>query len=177
MITLHDLVLCDLFTKDDDIFFDYKDIYFEGKVSALGCIYETQANGNTIFHDRQAFDNVSEWADACIQNIAKEYVTRFSSWKRISHKQSGLTLHTLKQLYTNFATGKLPVTNQTMTTLRECLTTSLVHIQKLEMIIQKQNQYINGMVSHYDRTPLSKPKSLLCIEFMHNKYLMENNNL
>ncbi len=175
MITLHDLLLCDLIEENHDIFFYFKSHYFEGKLSSLGCIFETYADGNKIFHERQAFDNVSEWADACIQNIAKEYVTRFSSWKRISHKQSGLSLFTLRQLYNQFAYGKLPVTNATITTLRQCLTTTLIHIKELEEKVKQQNDYIDGKVSYIERKVISKPKSLQAIEFMHNKYLLQKN--
>jgi len=173
MITLHDLLLCDLIAENNDIYFHFKHNYFEGKISSLGCIYETHANGNMIFHDRQAFDNVSEWADACIQNVAKEYVTRFSSWKRISHKQSGLSLFTLRQLYNHFAYGKLPVTNATITTLRQCLTTSIVHIERLEQRLKEQQDYIDGTLSYLEHKIISKPKSLQCIEYMHNKYLQK----
>ena len=177
MITLHDLILCDLMGEDHDIYFLYgKTYYFEGKVSKLGCIYKTMVNGNQIFHDRQPFDNVSEWADACIQNIAKEYVTRFSSWKRISHKQSGLSLFTLKQLHNHFAYGKLPVTNQTITTMRQCLTSSLVHIDKLKKHIDLLQDYINGNTSYVEPSTISEPSCLKKIQFMHNKYLLEKND-
>ena len=173
MITLHDLILSDLMSKDDFIYFHFKTHHFQGKLSALGCIYETRANGTLIFHDRNAFDNISEWADNCIQNIAKEYVTRFSSWKRISHENSGLSLHTLRQLYNHFACGKLPLTNQTLTTFRECLTSSLVYISKLEAKLKHQHEYIKGNLNCYDNTPVYKPKCLQKIEYMHNDFLMK----
>lgn len=174
MITLHDLVLCDLMEEGHEIFFHFKSFYFEGTVSGLGCIYNTRANGNTIFHDRMAFENVSEWADALIQNVAKEYVTRFSSFKRICHKQSGLSLHTLRQLYNHFTYGKLPLTNQTIITLRECLTSTLTHIKKLENVIQEQRQYIEGQTSCIPTQHIIKPTCIQKIEYMHNRYLKNN---
>lgn len=37
------------------------------------------------FTDRQGFTSLTDWCDSCIQELANEYVTRFSSWKRVKH--------------------------------------------------------------------------------------------
>jgi hypothetical protein len=174
MISLHDLVLSDLVSAGHEIFFYFKSHYFEAKVSSLGCIYETRANGNHIFQDRLAFESLAEWSDACIQNVAKEYVTRFSSWKRISHKESGLSLHTLRQLYSNFSYGKLPCTNQTLVTFKACLSSCLEHIDNLENIIKEQRDYIHGNTSFVPEQRILKPQCLKKIEFLHNNYLKVN---
>ena len=38
------------------------------------------------FTDRQGFASLTDWCDSCIQELASEYVTRFSSWKRVKHE-------------------------------------------------------------------------------------------
>ena len=119
MITLHDLINCDLMGKNHHVYFHFKSYYFKGTISELGCIYETYCDDNQVFHERNPFDSISEWADACIQELCNEYVTRFSAWKRISHQESGLTLYTLRQLYNQFANGNAPITNQHISTMRQ----------------------------------------------------------
>lgn len=176
MITLHDLICCDLISKEHHVYFHFKQNYFESTISEMGCIYNTFLNGTMVFHDRSPFDSISEWADACIQELCKEYVTRFSAWKRISHKESGLSLHTLRQLYNQFANGKVPITNQTMTTLRQCLTSSLNYIKVLELELKLTKNYINGHTSQLDNHVIQKPVALEKIIFLHNKYLQDNNS-
>ncbi len=175
MITLHDLICCSLISQGDHIYFHFKQNYFEATVSAFGCIYDTLLNNRKVFHERAPFDSISEWADSCIQELCKEYVTRFSAWKRISHKESALSLHTLRQLYNQFAHGKVPITNQTMTTLRQCLTLSLDYIANLESHVQSLQHYISGRTSQLDHKVIQKPNALKKLSFLHDKYLEENN--
>lgn len=40
------------------------------------------------FTDRQGFTSLTDWCDSCIQELANEYVTRFSSWKRVKHEKT-----------------------------------------------------------------------------------------
>ena len=40
------------------------------------------------FSDRQGFTSLTDWCDSCIQELANEYVTRFSSWKRVKHSKT-----------------------------------------------------------------------------------------
>jgi len=174
MITLHDLICSDLLSPDDHVYFHFKQNYFEGTISEFGCIYDTFLNNTKVFHERNPFDSISEWADACIQELCKEYVTRFSAWKRISHKESGLSLHTLRQLYNQFANGKVPITNQTITTLRQCLTSSINYIKLLESKIEKMKNYINGLSCQMENSVIQKPVSLEKIIYLHNRYLQDN---
>ena len=60
MITLHDLINCDLMGKNHHVYFHFKSYYFKGTISELGCIYETYCNDNQVFHERNPFDSISE---------------------------------------------------------------------------------------------------------------------
>ena len=175
MITLNDLILCDLISKDHHVYFHFQSYYFQGVVSEVGCIYKTFCNGTQVFHERMPFDSLNDWADSCIQELCNLYVTRFSAWKRISHQESGLTLYTLRQLYNQFCNGKLPITQQTITTLRQHLSATLTHIETLEKQNKKLWQYINGMTSSIDCEAIPKSNALKSLTQMHNTYLMENN--
>ena len=174
MITLYDLINCDLMGKNHHVYFHFKSYYFKGTISELGCIYETYCNDNQVFHERNPFDSISEWADACIQELCNEYVTRFSAWKRISHQESGLTLYTLGQMYNQFANGKVPITNQTITTMRQYLTSTIVYIETLEKQIESLQNYIDGSSSVINYKIVQRPTALKQLTVMHNKYLQEN---
>mgnify|MGYP001175124781 CR=1 FL=1 len=175
MITLHDLINCDLMGKNHHVYFHFKSYYFKGTISELGCIYETYCDDNQVFHERNPFDSISEWADACIQELCNEYVTRFSAWKRISHQESGLTLYTLRQMYNQFANGKVPITNQTITTMRQYLTSTIVYIETLEKQIASLQNYIDGSSSVINYKIVQRPMALKQLTVMHNTYLQENN--
>ena len=102
-------------------------------------------------------------------------MTRFSAWKRISHQESGLTLYTLRQMYNQFANGKVPITNQTITTMRQYLTSTMVYIELLEKKIQSLQNYIDGSSSVINYDIVQRPMALKQLTVMHNKYLQENN--
>lgn len=48
------------------------------------------------FTDRQGFASLTDWCDSCIQEMASEYVTRFSSWKRVKHQKTGHPMSMLR---------------------------------------------------------------------------------
>lgn len=163
-------------SKDHHVYFHFKSFYFEGVVSEVGCIYETYSNGTKVFHERLPFDSITDWADSCIQELCNDFVTRFSAWRRISHKESGLTLYTLRQMYNQFANGKLPITAQTITTLRQYLSASLAHTEKLERQNKELRKYIDGLTSTIDEEMIQKPNGLKTLTMMHNRYLLVNNS-
>ncbi len=47
--------------------------------------------------DRSGFSSLTDWCDSCIQELLSEYVTRFSSWKRVKHKATGAPMSMLRQ--------------------------------------------------------------------------------
>lgn len=55
-----------------------------------------QAPFEPCFTDRQGFASLTDWCDSCIQEMASEYVTRFSSWKRVKHGKTGHPMSMLR---------------------------------------------------------------------------------
>lgn len=53
-------------------------------------------NFEPCFTDRQGFASLTDWCDSCIQEMASEYVTRFSSWKRVKHQKTGHPMSMLR---------------------------------------------------------------------------------
>ena len=47
----------------------------------------------------KTFTTLSDWTESCIQDILKEYSTRYSSWKRVTHAKSAKTLDELWKLH------------------------------------------------------------------------------
>lgn len=81
-----------VFLPEDRLFFSFKTHVFECAISDEGLLWNcTHMQGGTTaacFMDRGGFDSLTDWADACLQEIAHEYVTRFSSWKRVRLKRT-----------------------------------------------------------------------------------------
>jgi len=145
MITLYDLVESRLLSASDHLHFSYKEHQFSCQVDGLGVLYNFQANGKVVFAARLPFDSIGLWADACIQEVAKEYVTRFSSWKRVRHKESGLALNTLRQMHSQFALSKPPVTISSLATLRQYVSVLGNYCEKLEATLEHWERFQLGL--------------------------------
>ena len=148
MITLYNLIEQGLVYEGNTICFNYKGNSFEGIVNAIGVIYKSFVTKDNIkieiFKDRLPFESLSNWSDSCIQDICKEYVTRFSSWKRLRHKESGLSMQNLRHMYNQFFLNRVPLTNISLNTLRQYVSVFLKHIENLENEIQGWENYSDG---------------------------------
>ena len=70
-------------------------------------------DGQPAFRDRPGFTSLTDWSDTCIQECLQEFVTRFSSWKRIRHQPTGTPMFVLRaQLWEARSTTR---TGQTIT--------------------------------------------------------------
>ena len=95
--TLRDLVSSGLVGSGDELYFQFKDKIFSCKLYPGGILGHCACNDEPIFMDRDGFVSLTDWTDTCIQEILCEYVTRFSSWKRVKHRSSGVPLITLRE--------------------------------------------------------------------------------
>ena len=134
-------------------------------------IRETSCNNIIVFLNKMPFENLTEWADACIQEIAKEYITRFSAWKRCTHKNSGLVLNNLRQLCGVFAVQKIPVTNATITTLQQTISLLLKHVDLLKDKNVSYEKYIYGEADDFDEEKLQLPDSIMIIAKLYDGYI------
>ena len=94
--TLKDLVDFSLVKSGDKLSFTFKNHNFTASLFTGGLLGHCTWNGNSVFNDRSGFTSLTDWSDTCIQECLHEFVTRFSSWKRIKHVPTGAPLHMLR---------------------------------------------------------------------------------
>ena len=170
-MSLIHLINASLISANDEIFFYFKDKIYTGFVDGLGMIYKTTCNDSDVFVNNMPFETVNEWCDICIQQISKEYITRFSAWKRCTHRNSGLILNNLRQLCSVFSVPRIPVTNTTISTLQKTISLLLKYTRKLEKQNMSYKKYIYSETDYFDETDITKPTSILTIAKMYNTYL------
>lgn len=170
MIGLYDLVQAKLLSNHDHLSFLYKQYNFTCQIDAYGVLYNFQANGKRVFVERVPFDSLSMWADTCIQEIAREYVTRFSSWKRVKHLESGLCLNILRQMYSQFAVSKPPVTANSLNSIRQYCSMLSRYCEELEECIEHWEKYQVGAEKRPPETIHCKPTCLVHILSAQERY-------
>jgi len=173
MITLHDLVRSMILSPDDHLCFRYKHYIFSCQVDSDGVMYNFQANKRRVFCDRLPFDSISAWADSCIQQIAKEYVTRFSSWKRVRHLESGLCMNSLRQMHSQFAIPKAPVTANSIASLRQYISALSHYTRQLEQSVEHWQRFQSGQERRPPETIFYKPSNVQQIMTLDEKFLFE----
>ena len=90
--TLHKLLRAGLLRCDDEVSFLFKGHTFAAHVTEGGLLSHCTWNGDAVLQDKVAFSTLTDWCDTCIQELLDEYVTRFSSWKRVRHVPTGMPL-------------------------------------------------------------------------------------
>ena len=173
MITLHDLVQSMILSPEDHLCFRYKEYLFSCQVDCRGVLYNFRSNQRRVFCDRLPFDSISTWADSCIQQIAKEYVTRFSSWKRVRHVESGLCMNSLRQMHSQFAVPKPPVTANSISSLRQYISALSEYTKKLEKSIDHWQRFQYGQERRPPETIFYKPSCVQRIMSLDEKYLAD----
>ena len=170
-MSLIHLLNASLISEGDEVYFHFKNHFFSGFVDKLGMICETKCNNIIVFLNKMPFENLTEWADACIQEIAKEYITRFSAWKRCTHKNSGLVLNNLRQLCGVFAVQKIPVTNATITTLQQTISLLLKQVDLLKKQNRSYEKYIYGEADDFNENKVELPDSIMTIAKLYDGYI------
>ena len=94
--TLKDLVDFSLVNSGDKLSFTFKNHSFSARLFTGGLLGHCTWNNQSVFEDRSGFTSLTDWSDTCIQECLHEFVTRFSSWKRIKHVATGTPLHMLR---------------------------------------------------------------------------------
>jgi hypothetical protein len=170
MISLYNLVQSNLLKPADHLFFLYKSFTFTSQVNSLGVLYNFKCNGKVVFTERLPFDSLSIWADTCIQELANEYVTRFSSFKRTKHLESGLSLNTIRQLYSQFVLPKTPVTSNSIAAHRQYISSLSRYCKKLENSLTHWERYFVGKEKRPPETIHFKPSALKTILALEDQY-------
>jgi len=86
----------------DTVEFTFKSNYFSAEILRGGLVGNCRmlrANARTsekILQHTTAFSSLTAWTEACLQDILEEYYTRYSSWKRVTHKESRRSMADLR---------------------------------------------------------------------------------
>jgi hypothetical protein len=121
---ISDLVHANIIHVGDTIYFTFKNNTFEANIAEHGFIHRVR-HGSTPIFDARCFDSLTGWTEACIQDILQEYHTRYSSWRRVKHKK---TVMTLDNLYKRLQKQQL----EASTPMGQPRLQQLVHLQRQE---------------------------------------------
>jgi hypothetical protein len=89
--------------KGDAIKFKFKKDSFEAVIADGGFIGRCTMNGTPVSFS--GFKTLTDWCDSCIQELVHEYVTRFSSWKRVKHVPTGKSFTQLRDALSQARAG------------------------------------------------------------------------
>ena len=81
----------------DGLNFHFKGHDFGAKIMQGGLISHCTWNERPVLQEKVAFSTLTDWCDTCIQELVNEYVTRFSSWKRVRHVPTGTPFAQLRE--------------------------------------------------------------------------------
>ena len=102
MATLNDMLLAELIKIGDTIEFTFKGNTFRAKILRGGLIGKCQQQS---IHDKEpvsvlettvGFSSLTAWTESCLQDLLEEYYTRYSSWKRVYHRESKRSMSDLR---------------------------------------------------------------------------------
>lgn len=95
---MESLIAAELLKIGDVIQFSFKSIKIQGEVGRGGHILNTTLNGAEEpkrLYER-IYPSLTAWSEACLREGLGEENTRYASWKRVLHINSGRTLQSLR---------------------------------------------------------------------------------
>ncbi len=99
MSTLTDMINAKIIKVDDTIEFKFKGHFFTASIQKGGLVsncFHKYKKMKPCLRNVIAFTSLTAWTEACLQDVLEEYYTRYSSWKRVIHKESGFTMGELR---------------------------------------------------------------------------------
>ena len=132
--TLHKLLAAGLVHRNDELAFHFKGHTFSARLTQGGLLSHCTWNSEPVLQDKVAFTTLTDWCDTCIQELLDEYVTRFSSWKRVRHVATGISLAQIR-------TKLKPGTDPGMPCKCEQLSRDVL---ALELQLQEANRLLAG---------------------------------
>lgn len=94
MASLHDLVRDGMVHVGDQVEFTFKGNHFTSRIlrgGLLGDFFLQKTHESVpskVLANTIAFNSLTAWTEACLQDVLEEYYTRYSSWKRVYHVNS-----------------------------------------------------------------------------------------
>ena len=132
--TLQKLLAAGLLHCNDELEFSFKGHKFTAKLVKGGFLSHCTWNNTPVLEDKVAFTTLTDWCDTCIQELVDEYVTRFSSWKRVRHTPTGVPLAQIRNKLSAQPSSKTP-----------CRCTQLAReVIELQMQLKEANRLLAG---------------------------------
>ena len=97
-----DMIAFGVVSVGDTVEFTFKSNYFCAEILRGGLVGNCRmlrANARAsekILQHTTAFSSLTAWTEACLQDVLEEYYTRYSSWKRVTHKESRRSMADLR---------------------------------------------------------------------------------
>ena len=133
--TLRDLVEHGIVKSGDTLGFSFKNHQFTAQLLTGGIVAFCKFDDQPVFQDRPGFTSLTDWSDTCIQECLQEFVTRFSSWKRIRHMATGTPMFMLRsQLWESRTKARAPsaITEEDLLNERRRVVYLTQRVQELE---------------------------------------------
>lgn len=105
MASLHDLVRNGMVQVGDQVEFTFKGNHFTSRIlrgGLLGDFFLQKTHENApskVLANTIAFNSLTAWTEACLQDVLEEYYTRYSSWKRVYHVNSRRSMGDIRDQY------------------------------------------------------------------------------
>ena len=141
MASLQDMINFDVLKIGDTIEFTFKGNVFRAKILRGGiigkCLHKSihENDFKTTLQMTVGFSSLTAWTECCLQDVLEEYYTRYSSWKRVYHRESKRSMSDLRDQC------KLKDTKRK----QEDIVELYKEIFRLQGTIDEMNQYISKM--------------------------------
>jgi len=151
MASILDMINSNLIKIGDSIEFTFKGNTFRAKILRGGLIGKCQQYNihehepKDILSSTVGFSSLTAWTESCLQDILEEYYTRYSSWKRVFHKETKRSMSDLRDQC------KLQDTKRK----HEDISELYKEIFRLQHTIDEMNEYI-GKLHRGDQLKLKK---------------------
>ncbi len=102
MASLQDMIRYKIVRVGDTIEFTFKGNNFQSKIMRGGLIGDCEhklvhePELKPILRSSVGFTSLTAWTESCLQDVLEEYYTRYSSWKRVFHKETKRSMSDLR---------------------------------------------------------------------------------
>jgi hypothetical protein len=102
MASIQDMLHLKLVKVDDTVEFTFKGNLFQARILRGGllgkCMQKSihQKEAVPVLQSTIGFASLTAWTESCLQDLLEEYYTRYSSWKRVFHKESKRSMSDLR---------------------------------------------------------------------------------
>jgi len=105
MASLHDLVRNGMVHVGDQVEFTFKGNHFTSRILRGGLLGDFflqkthESAPSKVLKNTIAFNSLTAWTEACLQDVLEEYYTRYSSWKRVYHVNTRRSMGDIRDQY------------------------------------------------------------------------------